>query len=478
MFPNLSAANNEILKSAQDAILSLRKDGLAKATVDLSTGLTGYNLKVPAELLVPLLSRFRQKIPRITYPGKGTNYKQITAVAPTAGSSFAAAEGTRASGFSLTLADVSTTYRSWGRLGSVTWEGQAASGNYEDAKARSKALLLLQFLKEEELLIIGGNRTALGTPTGVATSTSTTTPAGTVAAATYNFRIAALTLEGMARVSGISRPTSGNSYDCTTPPTLDASFGITAAAANTAIVVGAGSSSITATWTAIPGAAGYAVYVDNKLQAVVTQTKCTITTINTTGAAVPAGDSTASTTSIDGMVPQLVAGSGTYLKNLAGPLSAASGIGIPEIDNALNSIYDRVKEEPDRILCGWPEATRIDKNLSSVSNDRINLNVTVGGDSPAASLPRFDTYKSPRGKILMVEENPNLPGGSLIFMKDAVTIPNSEITNAWEMHMGNDIVELEYAMTDPKSEFEDRAFGALASKAPGFQGLIYNIWNA
>lgn len=470
-----SELTSQTLQKCKDAIRSMRESGLLKATVDSTTGMTGYNLQAPANLIVPILSPFRQSVGRVTIPGKGTNWKYITAVTPEAGQPFFAAFGAKAKNLGITMSDASATYRSYGRVGSVEWEGQVQSRNFEDARARTETLLLLQVLKEEELVILGGNRTALGTPAGVATATATT--GGTVAAATYQIRVAALTLEGMARASKVSRPARlTNNYTVpATAVTIDASFGITAAAANTQQITTGAASTITVTWTAIPGAAGYAIWIDNKLQIVVPAvSKVVLLNVTTGGAAVPSADSTASTSAFDGILAQLVA-NGAYLKRLNAPMSSASGTQVPELADMLSDIYDRVKEEPDRLLMGWTEADAIDNKLAAVSNDRLNLNIQVNGDSPAASMPKFTSYKTPRGKVIPIEENPNIPGGMILALKDSVAIPNSDIPSPWQMHMGQELTRLEYAMTAPLDEFEIRGHGALAGYAPTFQGVIYDI---
>jgi len=444
--------------------------------------MTGFNLEAPAKLLTPLLAPFRQGISRVTLPGKGTNHKKITAVTPSG--RFFAAQGTRANRFTLTLADVAVNYKSYGRMGDVTWEGKIAGMNYEDAKARAQALLLLQTLREEELVIIGGNVTALAAPTGG--SGVAATSGGALADATYRIRIFALTMEAVARASRVARPIAGNKFNFTAVPTIDTAVGFSAASSEVSATVtgGGGAGQVTLTWTAVNGAVAYAIYVstttgagNQKLQGIVTQTEVVITHTNTTAAADPTGgDTSADTQSFDGIVAQLfAAGSGAYTKRLNAPLSAAIGHQIPEIRDALVDMYDRTKVVPDRMLVGSQEQEVIDMSLSSVANDRVNIvyNAAAGG-------VQFQTqkwYASPVGqsKQIAIEENPNLPGGMILFLIDEVPYQSSEIPAAWQMHMGQDLARLDYAFTKPAEEFEIRHYGALAGYAPGLQGAIHDI---
>lgn len=473
--------NQETIAKAQEAILGLNKQGLQKATVQLSTGITGYNLEAPAKLLVPLLSPFRQSIGRKLIAGQGTNWKKITAVTPTTG--FFPAEGVKANLFALTVAADSATYKTFGRGGDVTWEGQVGSGNFEDAKARAEALLLLQVLKEEELVILGGNVTALNSGAGPDVTVVAADTGGNLAADEYFVNIKALTMEGSARASQIARPAAANVYDFSTPvPTLDTSVGCTDVGTEDSGTVTTGVvGKLTLTWTPVAGAVAYAVYIglttgdaNLKLQGIVTQSEVVVTAINTTGAvATQAADTSANSASFNGIIPQLIAGS-AYIKALTAPLSAASGHQIAEIADALTDIYDRTKVEPDRIVVGWQEQETIDNKLAAVTNDRINIvyNAQEGG----VQFKQFRYYPSPiSGKSIPIESNPNIPGGMMLFLIDGVPYENSQIPAAWQMHMGAELQRLDYAMTAPKDEFEIRGFGALAGYAPALQGLIYDI---
>lgn len=467
---------HELFKGAYD---------LKKTTVDLSTGLTGVNLEAPSKLLVPFLSPFRQTIGRTTRPGSQADFFRILTVTP--GGRFSSVAGTRSNGISITKDKPSVTYKSYGELGNFQWESQFAGANLEDIRQRVKTLNLLLAMQREEGLIFGGNITALGTPTGV-----TTTPAATgaaaaggvgIAAATYQVRVAALTWEGMKFASRIARTAkdTAQSFDASlVVPTQGGTVGITAAAANVpAVVGGTGDGMIGVTFNAIAGACGYAVYVDAHLQCILPAvTKVTLTGINTTGETVPGGDSSASATDFDGIIPQIVAAaSGFAKKRLNGNFGTPSGNQITAIADAIQDVYDRYRVQPSRLLVGWDVHDQLDRKLASVANDRINLNYIVGPDGPKFEQLRY--YPSPiDGRQIPIEQQPNLWGGMCLGVLDEVPIPDAQIPAAWQMIMGTDWVELAYAMTDPKEEFEQRAYGALAGYAAALQFIIYDIQRA
>ena len=482
---DLHALTEDTIAKVQTQLAALKAGGLEKATVDLGVGLTGFNLEAPAKLLVPIVSGVRDRIPRRTVAGIGTNWKAITAVTPSG--AFKAADGVRSTGFDITKTDYSTSYGEYGQFGDVTWAGEIAAQNFDDARARAETLALLQFLRREWGVMAGGHTTNLGA--GPAPTVVAGTSGGNLADDEYWVYPVPLTLPGVAGASRIARPTGGesNNYDFSTAPTLNLNDGVglpDAGDVSATITGGSGNGKLTVTWTWDKDAVAYAVYVglatgstNAKLQGIVTQSEVVITDFNTTGAA-PNTSDTSGNAPFKGMWHQLTAaGSGSYLKRLNGPLSAAVGRGIPEIDEMLDDIYERTKEEPDILMVGYQEHGSIDDKLAAVSQDRIKLNVSVPsqGDLSSEMLPRFTTYKSRRGKVLRLIEDNVLPGGAIMAIKDEVMIPNSQIPNAWQMHMGRDLARLDYAMANPKFEFEVRAYGALAGYAPSFQGMIYDI---
>jgi hypothetical protein len=443
------------------------------------------NLEAPAKLLYPLLSPYRQTVGRKVMGGKNSEHKRILTVKPS-GSLFAA-EGVRATGWAITKDAPTVSFKSMGQLGDYTWESEIAGRNYEDIKQRTRTLNLLSAMQLEEGAIFGGNVTALGTPTGLTTTPATTGAAAVggvgIAAATYQVRVAALSHEGMRQASRVARvdKAAAQNFDASlVVPTQGGTLGITAAQANVAAVVGGSTDGIIGlTWNPIAGAFGFAVYVDNHLQCILpSTTKCTLTGINTTGEAVPGADSSANANAFNGMVAQIVAAAtGSMKKRVNTNLGTPSGNQITVIADAIQDGYDQFKVQPDRLLVAWDVHDQLDRKLASVANDRINLNYMVGPEGPKFEQLRF--YPSPiDGRQIPIEQQPNLYGGQVLGVLDGVPIPDSEIPAAWQMHMGSDWVLLDYAVVNPKQEFESRSFGALAGYAPALQFILYDVQRA
>lgn len=433
-----------------------------------------------------MLSPFRQTIGREVIGGSQNSFFRILTVVP--GGRFSSAAGTRSNGFTITKDNPSFTFKSYGQLGDFQWESQISGLSLkEDIRSRVKTLNLIGALQREEGLIFGGNITALGTPTGLTTAPATSGSAAVggvgIAAATYQCRVAALTWEGMRLASRVARPdkTAAQNFDASlVVPTQGGTIGITAAQANVAAIVGGTTDGLIGlTWTAIAGAFGYAVYVDNHLQCVLpSTTKVTLVGINTTGEAVPGGDSSASSTDFNGIVPQIVAAAtGPANKRVNTNLGTPSGNQITVIADAIQDVYDRFKVQPSRLLVSWDVHDQLDRKLASVANDRINLNYMVGPDGPKFEQLRF--YPSPiDGRQIPIEQQPNLFGGMVLGVLDDVPIADSQIPTAWKMVMGSDWVELAYAIVNPKEEYEQRAYGALCGYAPSMQFILYDIHRA
>ena len=478
---------------------------LAKVGIDLATGLTGYNLDEPAKLLASFQEGFTYGIPSVSKPGGAANWKRITGVSR---GRLAVAEGVAGNQITLVTDAKAVTYKSLSLGGRVTWESEQASKNYENARNRSETLTLLAFLQDRARMILGGNITVLTDPTA-ATPLKTVTTGGAIGTGTYKAQVSGLTAEGYAQFTNLARTPGGSNYDidplgsvapnvalpapafvsgATAVPTIGCGPGTLSAAS----AAGAGSTNkLVLTWTAVPNAVAYIVWVDNGAGGALTcqcilpaQTKVQFLSLRTGAGTITAPASatdagSASAVDFDGILPQLhAAGSGAYIKNLNATLSAASGIQIPELRDAMQAIWDKVRGiEVDRILTGPVEASSIDKILSSVTSDRIHVVYTPGSDGPKFEKTKY--YPSPiTGKQIPIEINADLPGGIILGLKDSVDLPDSSIPAAWAMQQGSAMMRIDYALTragGPNMEHEVRSFEALAGYAPIMQFAFYNV---
>ena len=457
-----------------------RASKLQKNTITTAEGLTGFNLEAPAKLLHSFLAPWRQRISRVTMGGRGTNHKAILSVQRSG--SFSAPEGERGTSITMTTEDRAVNYKSQGTGYQVTLEGQRAGLNFDDPIARARSLALLQHLQDEERLMLGGNPTALNSGTGPTPTLAASGSGNTLPAATYHVAIAALTVAGANNGSSIARATAGNVVDFAEVASLSTGVGYTAVGTNVSQAVTTGQQ-LTITWAAVPNAHAYAVFIGTasgtkRLQGIVTQTEVVVRTPIQLATAPLftdyAADTSAQTRDYEGVIPRLTA-NGAVSQVLNGPLSAASGAGIPEIDSVLNRIYDKTDQEPDRMLMAWPERQAIDDAMASnASLSRIQITVPYERFQQG-EVPRVTAYKSPRGKMIQLEDTPNLKGGVILFLNDSVPYPNSDIPAAWQIHESAPIVALDYALTKPTDENEIRGHSALADYASALQGILTDI---
>ena len=157
----------EILAALKKAQAAPIMDELAKSFVQNNTatqGLQLYDLEAPAKMLVPVLTPFRNIIPRrVTGFGSQANWKAITGI-NTGNQRAGVSEGNRGGVIAQTTAEYLAAYRMWGLENWVTFEADLAAGGFMDLKALAVQQLLQSLMIQEERLDLGGNTSvALGT---------------------------------------------------------------------------------------------------------------------------------------------------------------------------------------------------------------------------------------------------------------------------------------------------------------------------
>ncbi len=459
-----------------------------RKAIDTTTGLTGVSLEAPAKQLVPLMADFTRSIPRTVRDGAtASQWKAITSLSMP---KFSTTEAAASPAFTTTVAAKSAGYKVHGLRGQVTREAVAASAGFDPALAKETANCLLLAIKVQEMYQLGGNITALATPG--APTLSEQNGLGSLAAATYSVRIAALTLPAANRVT-IQRPVDydgTNAFlDGVAQANLDpSSDGVTVVGAETSLALAGGGDALKVTWAAVPGAAAYGVFVgiaagaaNLKLEAVVTQTSVTFKTLATTGqiGTGPAGTS-ADANTYDGIIAQLVAaGSGAYVKNLNAKLTGANGE-IVEIQDAFAQMYDNAKLGGYRLLVGGQDKrllTRLGYSQDSaqvvVSSNPSDKAGYVIGTSARTIVNAVSGIDCP------IEVLPWIPGGMIIFLPTSIPYTEANAEAAFDMAMGYDWERWDYSSTTstgPVYPFEVRSYGVLRGIFPGGCGVVYNIF--
>jgi hypothetical protein len=418
-------------------------DDLRKATgtITLANNLIAYDLEAPAKNLYPVLTPIRNAIPRLTRgagAGDAAHWVQVDAIAGNSNAGILPwiPEGQRAGRMQITTSQKSASYKTIGLETDVTFEAQSAGMGFEDVMSTAGTRLLNQSMILEEHAILGGNLSvALGTTATPTTATATT--GGTIAAATYNVRVFALTYEGyqMATVAGgIKRQLTVTGMD---GQTFNLNGGSSAAGTAASQATTGATSTLSASVTAIKGAVAYAWYVgvsgSEKLEAITTINSVLFTSLLGTGATLAsitdaATDRAQNTLAFDGLLYAAMGASTAYFRSLAtgtagtGTVLTASGRGtVAEIDTALKSFWDNYRISPEVIYVSAQELTNIfNKVFVSGSNPMVRFNIDAGSNAvsfTAGAIVGYymNPYSLDGGNIIPIKLHPTLPAGTILF---------------------------------------------------------------
>ena len=418
----------------------MAKSQLAKAGgISQATGLVFYDLQVPSEKAIPLITPLRLMIPR--RPGRGDTahrWKAITALDLT--TTAEVGEGHRGAAINTTVTPLSAAYAGIGLENPVTWEARYASQNFEDVRATAMQLAVYDLQQKEEWQLIGGMQTqGLGQ---CGTVTPSNTAAGTVAAGTYHIQVVPLTLFGYKNIgpaaTAITPQTTSRSNTDGTTDTINMGYGI--ASTDVSQVMGDSVHALTATWPSTPGAVGYAVYAGLvgavKFQGVVTaNTWTTTTTPATTGQNITAWTSTndysfnnetqqgCTVNSYSGLLNYAAAyaSNGMYFMDAAGTSFTSDGEGgVTQITNMLVSMFNNSKLGPTDLWVNATQGIQI-RNLCSANGSQPLVRMVSDGQTPGAKkfvagyqipdlLNPFPTCE----QSITVHVHPDIPAGTVL----------------------------------------------------------------
>ena len=436
----------------QETLELLKKSGgLSKAGITTSTGLVFYSLEPQAKLLYPVLTPFRNIIPRVGTPqGSGTaeHWKTITGINSTniyAGVS----EGQRNATTTPTEADQLASYVTLEMEGAVSFQADWAGVGFDDIKALSILNNLQNLMLQEENVILNGNTSmALGTANTPTFATAAT--GGTVSDGTTNYAfVAGLTAMGFAAAGGQQVPVASTAtlVPVVSRTNVDSSTttygnGIGHLSAQAGPFTTAGGSVSTVTLSVVPkiGEFGYAWFwgtsstsANAQLIAVTSEPTVTFTANstatypgNSTGLSV---DHSTNAVAFDGLITQCLNNSG-YYKNLGGSTLTADGFGgVVEIDAAFKYFWDTYRLSPTDIYCDSQTIRDITKHVLAGSSNpgfRYNLSPTVGDAGGMIAGNLVTTYVNKFGINGALGVNlhihPNMPTGTIYF--DMTRLPD------------------------------------------------------
>lgn len=503
--------NSNMQDVTEETLTSVKKvmgngGGLAKAaTITLANNLVAYDLEAPAKNLYPVLTPLRNRISRKTRgagAGDAVHWKAVTAITGSGVTSMGwVPEGQRAGRMSITAEDKSATYVTLGEETDVTFEAQSAAEGFEDVMASGGMRLLQSVMIKEEYAILGGNRSvALGTP--VAPTVTVATTGGSIADATYNVAVVALTLEGYLAASlstGVIQTQTVTGLDNQTF-TLNGGSSQKSNTTSTGAISGTGANIIKATTTAIKGAVAYAWFVGTaaaeKLEAITTINSMSISSLAGTGqalSAVTADRSRNATYAFDGLLYTAFNSAAAYYASLAtgtagtGTGLTASGNGsISEIDTMLKSFWDNYRLSPEEIYVHSQELNNItSKVLTGSGSPLVRFNFDVNQQNPqlvAGSTVGwyFNRFTLGGGQLIPIKLHPNLPPGTILTW--AQNLPaNYQAANVPEtaaIQCRRDYYQIPWPLLTRANQTGVYSEEVLKIYAPFALGVITNVGNA
>jgi hypothetical protein len=497
LFSSLSAPSEDIARAIMETA-GMRPENIEKA-ITTGTGLVAYDLQAPAKNLYPVNAPIIKTLPRVG-DGKGTatNWKAITGIS---GSGYDntpwVPEGQRAGQMAYTVANKAASFATIGEEDQATFEAISAGMQFEDVRARmTMRLLQKMMLKEEAAVLMGNLDLNLGTP---ATPTLSAAGSGaTLPALTYSVIVVALTMEGLRNSSvagGIATSKVVTGADGKTF-TINGGSSIKSAAATQAVTLG---QTLSATVTAIQGAAGYAWFVGaagaEKLEKITSINSATFAAPLIGGAqqaasTVGGSDFSSNATGFNGLLTTaLKSGSGAYLKALAtgtagtGTVLTSSGRGsVNEIDDMMQSMWDSAQVSVSVLYVNSQELRNItSKVLSSGSSPLLNyFKSTEAGEYALTAGGTIEFYYNPYlNKKIPIRLHPNLGSGTILgYAEDLpVQYQSNEVPNIAEVKVRRDYYQIDWPIVTRAQMAGVYAEEVLAVYAPFAMGVISNIAN-
>lgn len=471
---------------------------LAKAQtqgITQATGLVWFDLQAPAKNLFPVITPIRNMIPRVSgNGGTATNWRQVTDVNVGNMQPFVP-EGGRGGVLTTNEADRAMGYKSLGNENYVTFEANNAALNFEDVRSTTAQRQLFAAFIQEEFAFLGANNgVALGTPTAPTVTTATT--GGTIAAATYNVAVVALTLAGY-NASSLSGGVVGQVS--ITPADGSSAYAFGGGSSNKSATTSQATTGATSTLSAstpvVNGAVAYAWYVgtagNEKLEAITTANSVLLTALAGTGQALSAitADRSQNSYAYDGLMYQAFAsGSGAYIKNFATgtpgtgtKLTSDGAGGVVEINAMFKDRWDNYRLSPTDLFVNSQELNSINKLV--VANGGAPL-VRFSGDfgSPASGLVAgavvgtiINPYTQNGGQLVKLRLHPNVPAGTIVGFSSTLPYPINNVPNVAEYKYRQDWYQLEWPLRQRKYETGVYTDGVLACYFPPALSIINNI---
>jgi len=446
-------------------------------TSPLSTSLAMYYLQVPAKKTFPVLSPFRNSMPRTDGIGTAVHYKVIQGISNSGQGgvgnlriSMAELPQLTQNGVTLNLppeivyaaADATTNFAALGLGSSASMIAQFAARGFQDLRELAALSTLQAMMMGEDRMLWSGRTAALGAPTIAVAAQTPSTGFAALTGVTTNVFVKAtqVTMIGESAGSAAQSAAPSGAQDVLvtiTPATTNGQ----AEAFNIYVSTGAADPGDGSRFFA--GTTGYKLF---ELAGA----------LPTTGATVPIVDTTNSANDFLGVFRTLDADSSFYNKALDTDLSLA------DIDNACVDRFDNFKVFLQE---AWTTARirqrikdQVLNNGTNASGYRVvldNANTTVG---ETLGLTVSGILNPANNLIMPLNVEPWFKAGSLALLSRTLPFPNSNIPNVWEMMLVQDYLGIDWPVIDVNYRNSVIAYGALIGYYPAGNAWIRRIKNS
>ncbi|NUQ98858.1 MAG: hypothetical protein HOY79_20635 [Streptomyces sp.] len=459
-------------------------------TSPVSTGLVAFDLEAPAKVLAPRPTPIRNRTPRIKGVGTSHRFKVISGftgsgtggvgnihpgIQDTTQNNFAPAGSSNslyyARGPKISYAgyDVVLPFEQFSMSDEVTWSAQYAGQGYQDIRQLSRtSLLYASMLMEERMLLMGrgtasGYAGAMAAPTGL-TAAAQTPGTGQVALTGFTTSIY-VKVTSDAGAFGESAPTAAVSVAVSAGQNVALSLtdSSTALGYNVYVSTGASDPGDGSRWfmLRVPG-------LDSNGKIILQGA------LPTSGKTVPAADTSAYAAGYDGILAWVMGSSSGYTQKINAPWSTTNpGV---ELQNAFVSLYNSVKADPDRVLFNGSDRKQLSDTLKSGSNTNYQMRISQDeitgvtlGDVAVAVINEVT------GKRVEMEVHPWLPQGVAPVLSDTLPIPDTQVSNVWSVVNIQDLMGIDWPVTQFAYESSSYWFGNFVCYAPGWNGCISGI---
>jgi hypothetical protein len=458
-------------------------------TSPVSSGLVAFDLEAPAKMLAPRPTPLRNRIPRKKGVGTSHRFKTISGftgtgtggvgsihpgIADTTQNNFAPSGASNslyyARGPKISYAGFDTVvpYSQFSVSDQVTWSAQYAGQGYQDVRQLSRTSLLYSSMLLEERMLLMGRGTGSGFLGAIAAPTGVTLTARSATGSEVG--ISGITTNVYAKVTsdagdfGQSVLSSAGNVAASNGQVIDVTFTLPAGALGARVYVSTGASDPGDASRWYIGRTGYNTYT----------IQGALPTSGTAASTVTA-DTTAYANGYDGILPICTGANSGYVNRLNAAFSTANpGV---EFQNAFAALYDACKADPDRVLLNGADRKQLSDALKvGAANNGYRLNLTQN-ELTGVTLGDVVTslVNELTGKIVNLEVHPWMPQGNAPIISDTLPLPDSEVSDVWSVFNVQDLMGVDWPVTQFAYEASSYWYGAFVCYAPGFNGAITGI---